>query len=93
MALCRLKKTLPALRRGDVRILEAGQGRVAFERRTCGQTACVYVNLSHKSWRMPEQMNLAFGRGVDFDGEAYALEPDGFCLLYRNESELTAYHN
>ena len=85
-ALCRLKKTLPALRTGDLRVISAGQGRVAFERRCNEQYACVYVNLSGEAWMMPEHMSLAFGRGVDFDGENYALESNGFCILYRNKS-------
>ena len=84
-ALCRLKKEFPALKLGDVRVLEAGQGRVAFRRRAKEQTACVYVNRSHEVWHLPEDMTLAFGHGVDFNGAGHSLERDGFCLLYRNE--------
>ncbi len=86
-SLCKLKKELPALRLGDVRILEAGQGRVVFERRTERQTAYVYVNRSNEVRPLPENMTLAFGRGICFDGKSYRLGQDGFCLLYRNETD------
>ena len=79
-ALCRLKKELPALRHGDVRVTAAGEGRIAFTRTAQEQRAAVFVNRSHEVWTLPEG-KVRFGRGLDLDGERTMLQPGGFCLL------------
>ena len=79
-SLCRLKKELPALRHGDVRVTAAGEGRIAFTRTAQEQRAEVFVNRSHEVWTLPEG-KVRFGRGLDLDGEQTMLQPGGFCLL------------
>lgn len=79
-SLCRLKKELPALRHGDVRVTAAGEGRIAFTRTAQEQRAEVFVNRSHEIWTLPEG-KVRFGRGLDLDGERTMLQPGGFCLL------------
>ena len=79
-SLCRLKKELPALRHGDVRVTAAGEGRIAFSRTAPEQRAKVFVNRSHEVWSLPEG-KVRFGRGLDLYGEQTMLQPGGFCLL------------
>lgn len=86
-SLIRLKRELPALRQGDVRVSEAGQGRIAFVRAAKEQVAEIYVNQSPTPWTLPVHGALRFGRGIDFDGEGTTLQAGGFCLLLRNEKQ------
>lgn len=86
-SLIRLKRELPALRQGDVRVSEAGQGRIAFVRAAEEQVAEIYVNQSPAPWTLSTQGALRFGRGIDFDGEGTTLQAGGFCLLLRNEKQ------
>ena len=79
-SLCRLKKELPALRHGDVRVTAAGEGRIAFTRTAQEQRVQVFVNRSPEVWTLPEG-KVRFGRGLDLDGERTMLQPGGFCLL------------
>ena len=79
-ALCRMKNTLAVLKNGNVRMTEAGGGRIAFTRSDGNTTAKIYVNQSEMAWRV-EDGSLAFGCATDFDGTAYTLHKNGFCLL------------
>lgn len=79
-SLCRLKKELPALRHGDVRVTAAGEGRIAFTRTAQEQWVQVFVNRSPEVWTLPEG-KVRFGHGLDLDGERTMLQPGGFCLL------------
>lgn len=79
-ALCRMKNTLAVLKNGNVRMTEAGGGRIAFTRSDGNTTAKIYVNQSEMPWRV-EDGSLAFGCATDFDGTAYTLHKNGFCLL------------
>lgn len=79
-ALCRMKKELPALRHGDVRVTAAGKGRIAFTRTAQEQRAEVFVNRSDEVWILPEG-KARFGHGLDLEGERTMLQPGGFCLL------------
>lgn len=79
-ALAALKRTIPALRSGEVRMLAAGEGRVAYRRTGAEQTALVYVNRAARPWVLPEG-SLRFGRGIYYNEGALALQPGGFCLL------------
>lgn len=82
-ALCRVKNDTPALKDGDVRVLQAGGGKIAFVRTTPeGARVGVFMNLSHEEWQ-PEQCGkviFAEGLGRLYDGQ-FSLLPQGFCLL------------
>ncbi len=81
-----MKRKLEVLRLGDVRVLEAGQGRLHLVRRWQGQTVRIYVNLAAHDWCLPERGRLLFGRGYCDDGARSALVPGGFCLLWQREN-------
>ena len=80
-ALCRMKNTIPVLRDGDVRMLRAGEGRLAFMRGDGNTTAKIYVNQSGAPWHIGNEGKLGFGSAVGHDGTGYTLEDGGFCLL------------
>lgn len=80
-ALCRLKNEIPVLKKGNVRVTEAGKGSIVFERHCPEQSALVFVNNAPAPRKLPDAYALRFGRGVDFDGTSYWLEPNGFCLM------------
>ena len=79
-ALCHMKNTLAVLKNGDVRVTQAGGGRIAFTRSDGNTTAMIYVNQSDKPWLVSGGA-MAFGCNTDFDGAAYTLQKDGFCIL------------
>lgn len=81
-SLAQLKKENPALRRGDVTVLEAGNGRVLFLRRWEGQTFAVCCNRSEKPWRLPNGGRLRLGGGLLECTEAFVtLDSEGYCLI------------
>lgn len=80
-----LKRDTPALRGGNVRVRQAGQGRLCFTRDTEKQTATVFVNRGDAPWHLPEEGTLRFGNGVYYGGSRVALQPDGFCVLLRDK--------
>ncbi|MDR0889938.1 MAG: glycoside hydrolase family 13 protein [Oscillospiraceae bacterium] len=82
-ALCKLKNETPALKHGDVFVTEAGQGRIAFDRRTDGQTAHVYINQSPQAWHIPQRGTPCFAQGLGAD---FTLAPNGFCVLLGTDS-------
>ena len=63
-SLARLKKESPALRRGDVTVVEAGNGRLLFLRKVAGQTLAVCCNRSQQPWRLPNGGRLRLGGGL-----------------------------
>jgi len=80
-ALGELKNGEPTLRRGTVRILEAGQGRLAYVRQTEEASAFVYVNRTGEEWSLPHGGELLFGRGLQCLGDKITLLPYGFCVI------------
>jgi len=76
-----LKNGEPTLRRGTVRILEAGQGRLAYVRQTEEASAFVYVNRTGEEWSLPHGGELLFGRGLQCLGDKITLLPYGFCVI------------
>lgn len=79
-ALCRMKNTVAVLKNGDVRVTEAGSGRIAFTRSDGTTAARIYVNQSGRPWRIGGG-RLVLGSAVDFDGADYTVCDGGFCLL------------
>lgn len=81
-ALAHLKKDSPALRRGDVTVLEAGNGRLLFLRRYEDQTFAVCCNRSQKPWRLPSGGRLRLGGGLLECSEQFVvLDHCGFCVI------------
>lgn len=78
--LAALRRTVPALRGGEIRMFAAGQGRVAYRRTNGEQTALAYINRSGRPWLLP-QGSLRFGRGIYYNDSTLALAPGGFCLV------------
>ena len=85
-ALCRVKNETPALRDGDVRVRQAGGGKLCFVRRIDACDAEVYVNQSQENWQLPENGELRFGGGIAWtDTAGITLRPGGFALLLRRK--------
>lgn len=80
--LARTKNNLNTLRLGDVRVLEAGKGRLCFVRRWEDQTSWIYVNQAECTWNLPSRGEFLFGRGFCYDGEHSAIQKGGFCLMH-----------
>ena len=81
-ALARLKKESPALRRGDVTVLEAGGGRILFLRRWEGQTFAVCCNRAAEPWRLPSGGKLRLGGGLlECSEDFVVLDSDGYCVI------------
>lgn len=83
-ALCRVKNETQALKTGDVRVTEAGNGRLSFVRKTENQVVEVYVNQSEVGWELPQGGTLRFGGELAWtDGRKVSVRPGGFALLIR----------
>ena len=83
-ALCRVKNETQALKTGDVRVTEAGNGRLSFVRKTESQAVEVYVNQSGTDWELPQGGTLRFGGELAWtDGREVSVRPGGFALLIR----------
>ncbi len=83
-ALCRVKNETQALKTGDVRVTEAGNGRLSFVRKSESQAVEVYVNQSGTDWELPRGGTLRFGGELAWtDGREVSVRPGGFALLLR----------
>ena len=81
-ALCRVKNETQALKTGNVRVTEAGNGRLSFVRKTENQVVEVYVNQSEVGWELPQGGTLRFGGELAWtDGRKVCLKPGGFALI------------
>lgn len=82
--LARLKKTHPALRAGDVTVVEARGGRLMLLRKAQDETLAICCNKSNEPWE------LSFGGELLLGGSILSLLPgklrlgaDGYCLVSR----------
>ena len=82
--LARLKRSLPALRRGDVTVIEAGGGRLLFLRRQENQTLYVCCNKAAEPWELNVQGELLLGGNLlsVLPGRV-RLGSGGYCLATR----------
>ena len=80
--LAALKKTLPALRRGDVTVIEAGARRLLFARRLEEQTLYVCCNKSAEPWELNVQGEILLGGNLlsVLPGKV-RLGSGGYCLV------------
>ena len=83
-ALARLKKSCPALRYGDVTVVEAGGGRLILLRKVKEQTLAVCCNRAKEPWE------LGFGGQMLLGGNLLSVLPGkirlgegGYCLVTR----------
>ena len=83
-ALAGLKRTLPALRRGDVTVVEAGAGRLMFLRRAEGQTLAVCCNKSDQPWELSFSGTMILGgKLLSCLPGKLRLDAGGYCLVTR----------
>ena len=80
-ALGELKNREEPLQKGEIRIIEAGKGRLRYERRTEKGCSVIYANRTHEEWELPEKGRLLFGRGIQLLGNKVTLLPYGFCIM------------
>lgn len=59
--LARLKNGSEVLRRGDVRVLEAGGGRIAFRRTLAGRSVTLWCNCTEEAWQAVPAGTCLFG--------------------------------
>ena len=76
----RLRKEQDALRLGDIRFFQAGEGRIGFTRSVDGSTLRIYVNLNTESWDVPAG-KLLLGHQLRTVAPTWlSLAPLGFCV-------------
>ena len=79
-SLGRLRKEQDALRLGDIRFFQAGEGRIGFKRTVNGSTLRIYVNLNKEPWDVPRE-TLLFGRNLQILAPNWLnIAPMGFCV-------------
>lgn len=76
-----LKTGTPALKRGTVEVLSAGQGRISFVRRLEGETVCCYVNRTDTPWTVPAG-EVLFALEAETSAEGVVIAPNG-CAAVR----------
>ena len=81
----RLRTGHPALRLGDIRFLEAKEGRLAFSRSCPEETVKFYVNRTYDRWTGISGRVLA-GERITYEGcNTISLEGSGWCVLEETE--------
>ena len=71
-----LRKEWPALRLGDVRFFQAGDGKIGFSRSYEGKGVKVYVNQGSNHWEIPEG-NVLMSHWL----QNQSIAPGGFCIM------------
>lgn len=82
-----LRGSSEALRRGGLRVLAAGNGRIAFSRSIGGERVVVCVNHSIGEWVLPAgRVRFAESAAPSPTGEVVLMR-GGFCLLEPSDPE------
>ena len=82
-----LRGSSEALRRGDLRVLAAGNGRIAFTRAFGDESLIVCVNHSIGEWVLPAgRVRFAESAAPSPTGEVVLMR-GGFCLLEPSDPE------
>ena len=76
-----LRKQYPALRLGDIRFFQAGDGRLGFSRSYQGQTLKVYINRSLDIWEAPAGRLIVGNNLRTVAPEWLSIAPGGFCIV------------
>ena len=74
-ALGELKRTHPALRKGDIRFFQSSRGQLGFTRQFEDETLRIFINRSESPWDLPEGKVL-FARNL----QGKSLMSLGFCI-------------
>ena len=76
-----LRKQYAALRLGDIRFFQAGDGKLGFSRSYEGKTVKVYLNRSLDAWEVPAG-KLVLGHNLrTVAPEWLSVAPQGFCIV------------
>ena len=79
-SLGRLRKNYEALRLGDIRFFQAGEGRIGFRRSWNESTLRIYVNLQSEPWDVPAG-KLLLGHQTQAVAPTWLrIAPMGFCI-------------
>lgn len=82
--LATLKRDNPALRYGDVTVLEAGGGRLMFRRRCDEQQLIVCCNQSRGSWSVRHSGQVLFGGNLsEYMPNTVTLSRGGYCVMVK----------
>ena len=77
-----LKRDNPALRRGDVTVLESGGGHIMFLRRCHEQQLVVCCNQSHEPWSVRHSGHVLFGGNLaEYMPKTVTLARGGYCVM------------
>ena len=76
-----LRKRYSALRMGDIRFFQAGDGRLGFSRNYEGQTLKIYINRSLDAWDAPAGRLLMGNNLRTVAPEWLSIAPEGFCVV------------
>lgn len=80
--LAALKRDNPALRYGDVTVLECGGGRIMFLRRCEKQQLAVCCNQSHETWSVRHSGQVLFGGNLcEYMPKTVTLARGGYCVM------------
>lgn len=80
--LAALKRDNPALRCGDVTVLESGGGRIMFLRRCEKQQLVVCSNQSHEPWSVRHSGQVLFGGNLcEYMPKTVTLARGGYCVM------------
>lgn len=80
-ALGMLRRDTPTLRRGALRVLQAGGGRVCLERSLGNERILLFCNLSRDIWELDHAGTLLLGSRMECAGARLALDEQGCCIL------------
>lgn len=82
--LAQIKRRSPALRRGELTVLEAGGGRLMFRRKAPEETLTVCCNRSGENWSVPHSGHVRFGVNLyECMPGTVTVAPGGCCIMER----------
>ena len=76
-----LRRQYPALRLGDIRFFQAGDGRLGFSRSYEAQTLKIYVNRSLDAWEAPSGRLIMGNNLRTVAPDWLSIAPSGFCIV------------
>ena len=76
-----LRRQYPALRLGDIRFFQAGDGRLGFSRSYEAQNLKIYVNRSLDAWEVPSGRLIMGNNLRTVAPDWLSIAPGGFCIV------------
>jgi glycosidase len=81
-ALGEMRNSTQELREGDIRVVQAGEGRLLFSRGTEAGCVLVLVNRTSEPWHLEQRGEVCFAVLLEEKTpDALTLSPGGFCAL------------